>query len=62
MFQFMVQRKKQEAEERRNKLKKAREDYKKMLEVSVCCFWKFLLNLLTDAIYFLSYIHFGYFF
>ncbi|KAJ4716105.1 pre-mRNA-processing protein 40A-like [Melia azedarach] len=33
--EFMVQRKKQEAEERRNKLKKAREDYKKMLEESV---------------------------
>jgi hypothetical protein len=33
MFQFLGQKKKEEAEERRNKLKKAREDYKKMLEV-----------------------------
>lgn len=34
MFQFLVQKKKQDAEERRAKLKKAREDFKKMLEVS----------------------------
>ncbi|KAL5855269.1 hypothetical protein ACOSQ4_005071 [Xanthoceras sorbifolium] len=32
--EFLGQRKKQEAEERRSKLKKAREDYKKMLEES----------------------------
>lgn len=35
LFQFLSQRKKQEAEERRIKLKKAREEFKQMLEV--CC-------------------------
>lgn len=35
MFQYLGQRKKQEAEERRIKQKKAREDFTKMLEVGV---------------------------
>lgn len=34
LFQYLGQKKKQDAEERRLKLKKARDDYKKMLEVS----------------------------
>lgn len=41
MLQFSVQRKKQEAEERRSKLKKAREEFKKMLEVSCLFVLKF---------------------
>lgn len=35
MFQFLEQKKKQEAEERRAKQKKVVEDFRKMLEVSL---------------------------
>jgi len=36
IFQYLNQRKKHEAEEKRMKQKKAREDFKKMLEVCLC--------------------------
>lgn len=38
IFQYLNHRKKQEAEEKRMKQKKAREDFKKMLEVCSICF------------------------
>ena len=42
MLQFLSQRKKLDAEERRIKQKKAREEFKKMLEVCSLLGWKFL--------------------
>jgi hypothetical protein len=55
LFQFLSQRKKQDAEERRNKLKKAREEFKQMLEV--CCLLLLeIYSTLSNNIIFLPFL------
>lgn len=56
LLQYLGQRKKQEAEERRFKLKKAREDYKKMLEVS-CLLFLEMISILIDRCNSLTFSH-----
>lgn len=57
MFQFLVQRKKQEAEERRMKQKKAREEFKKMLEVSYILLERFFFLWIEISLFpFLIYV------
>lgn len=55
----MGQKKKQDAEERRSRQKKAREDFKKMLEVCSLLVLKFRLPSLCTSVYlFLPLIYF----
>ena len=55
LFQFLSQRKKQDAEERRNKLKKAREEFTQMLEV--CCLLLLeIYSTLSNNIIFLPFL------
>lgn len=50
MLQFLVQKKKKDAEERRARQKKAQEDFRKMLEVS----WLLLLDVVGSLGFIIS--------
>jgi hypothetical protein len=58
LFQFLSQRKKQEAEERRSKLKNAREEFKQMLEV--CCLLLVEISTISIHIIYFFFLSFSY--